>query len=259
MSQPINVLLSIMIIISFILAITIHNIGQAFIASRLGDTSAKSSLFATGLFKGAIDPLGLLLCIILSFPLASIPVGLGWGKSVVPDPYQFKRSLLSSKRKVSHDAGIIEVAISGIVILIVIPFILILLTFSLPVSLYSNPLLVRIPQFLVVFAITSLSIAIFELVPLYPLDMYQIVYAILPARAARKFAKSGPYGQYIILAFFFVVPFVADITHLSSIPLIDIIIHLSDQILSIALLLINVFALQVFGSHAPSVAALYVL
>jgi Zn-dependent protease len=76
-------------------------------------------------------------------------------------------------------------------------------------------------QFLIVFACTNVGIAIFNLIPLYPLDGYQIVYALLPNRQAAQFARSATYGPFIILAIFFFLPFLAQIARLPSNPIFE--------------------------------------
>ena len=62
---------------------------------------------------------------------------------------------------------------------------------------------------LIVFASVNISLTLFNLIPLYPLDGYQIVYTLLPSKQAVQFAKSAPYGPFIILVLFFFIPFLA--------------------------------------------------
>src|SRR5205807_8501513 len=76
----------------------------------------------------------------------------------------------------------------------------------------------------IVFDSVSICLAIFKLFPLYPLDGYQIVYTLLTSRQAVQFAKSAAYGPLIILALFFLLPFLAQLTSpgLSSFPLFQL-------------------------------------
>jgi len=85
--------------------------------------------------------------------------------------------------------------------------------------LATNIYIVRVLQLLIVFAIVNVGLAIFNLIPLYPLDGYQVVYTLLPSKQAVQFAKSAPYGQLAILALFFLLPFLASLAGLGDFPL----------------------------------------
>jgi Zn-dependent protease len=61
-----------------------------------------------------------------------------------------------------------------------------------------------------------MSLAIFNLIPLYPLDGYQILYSLLPSRQAVSFSKTVPYGPFIILVLIFLLPFLGQLVSLSD-------------------------------------------
>src|SRR5258708_29029907 len=86
----------------------------------------------------------------------------------------------------------------------------------MPNSLYANDIIVRIPQLILVFASVNISLAIFNLIPLYPLDGYQILYSLLPSRQAVSFARSAQYGPFIILALLFLLPFLGQLSGLGG-------------------------------------------
>ena len=94
----------------------------------------------------------------------------------------------------------------------------------LPIQMFNSQVAVHVIQLLIVFASVNICLAIFNLIPLYPLDGYQILYTLLPSRQAVQFAKSAPYGPLIILALFFLLPFLAQIASpgLSSFPLFQL-------------------------------------
>src|SRR5439155_23783584 len=93
-----------------------------------------------------------------------------------------------------------------------------------PIQILDSPVAVHVIQLLVVFASVNICLAIFNLIPLYPLDGYQILYTLLPSRQAVQFAKSAAYGPLIILALFFLLPFLAQVASpgLSSFPLFQL-------------------------------------
>ena len=105
----INVLLSLMIVISFLLAIALHEWAHAQMASWLGDQTPRLDGRQTLSLRAHLDPVGMVMCLILAFqPLASVvpPAGLGWGKPVKPDPW---------KMRVPADTGVLLVACAGLI------------------------------------------------------------------------------------------------------------------------------------------------
>jgi Zn-dependent protease len=153
------------------------------------------------------------MCVILAFQ-PTLAVGLGWGKPVKADPWKMRR--------VGANTGVLLVAWAGPIFSLLIGLIVALVVRLLPDSLFSEPFAIRIPQLLLVFACVNIGLTIFNLIPLYPLDGYQILYTLLPGRQAVQFAKSATYGPLIILALFFLLPFLAQFSGLSSFPLFQL-------------------------------------
>jgi len=207
----INVLLALMVVASFLLAIPLHECGHALMASWLGDKTPRSEGRLSLSLRPHIDPVGTLMCFILAFQ-PGVPIGLGWGKPVKADPW---------KMRVGANPGILLVALAGPIMSLLVGLVIALLVRFIPASLYVEPFLIRIPQFLAVFACVNICLAIFNLFPLYPLDGYQILYTLLPSRQAVQFAKSATYGPLIILGIFFLLPFLAQLAapSLASFPL----------------------------------------
>jgi Zn-dependent protease len=209
----INVLLALMIIASFLLAVAIREYGHALMAYWLGDSTPIQEGRLTLGPRSHMDSMGTLLCVILAFqPLYLAPVGLGWGKPVKPDPW---------KLRFGADKGIFLVALAGLLSnLIVGLFIAAIARLLAPFLLaVDSPIMPYVVQLLVVFASVNVSLAIFNILPIYPLDGYQMLYSVLPSKQAVQFAKSAPYGPFIILVIFFLVPFLASLAHLDGIPI----------------------------------------
>lgn len=204
----INVILAFMIIGSFLVAIILHEYGHALMATMLGDPTPRTEGRLSLSLRSHIDPLGTLLCVILAFfQLAAGPVGLGWGRPVKSDPWKLRGG---------PNAGTLLVALGGIIMNVIVGVIFSILLRFLPASLGSNVVILRIPQLIVVFASVNFALAIFNLIPLHPLDGYQIVYTLLPSRQAVSFARSAPYGQFIILLLIFLLPFLGQISGLGD-------------------------------------------
>lgn len=209
--MAINVLLALMVIISFLLAIPLHEFGHALMASWLGDNTPRAEGRLSLSIPAHIDPLGTLMCVILAFQM--VPIGLGWGKPIKADPW---------KMRVGANTGVLLVAVAGPIFSLLVGLVFALIVHFIPASLYVEPFLIRIPQFLLVFAVVNICLAIFNIIPLYPLDGYQVLYTLLPSRQAVQYAKSAPYGPLIILALFFLLPFLAQFAGLASFPLFQL-------------------------------------
>jgi Zn-dependent protease len=204
----INVVLALMIIGSFLVAVIIHEFGHALVATLLSDPTPRKEGRLSPSLSTHIDPVGTLLCVILAFfPVAAGPVGLGWGKPVKVDPWKLRGG---------PNFGTMLVTLGGLFMSLVVGLLFaFLLHFLLPV-LGNNAVTLRIPQLVTVFASVNICLAMFNVIPLYPLDGYQIVYTLLPSRQAVQFAKSAPYGPFIILAALFLLPFLGQIAGLGG-------------------------------------------
>lgn len=226
-ANAINVVVALMIIVSFFIALAIHEFGHALVASWLGDPTPIAEGRRSLSLRTHVDPLGTLLCVILAFlPAVAGPVGLGWGRPVKVDPWKLRGG---------PNVGTFVVALAGILISLLVGLLFGAVIRFLPLSLFTNDLTLRIPQFLLVFASVNICLAIFNLLPLYPLDGYQIVYSLLPGPQAVKFGRSAAYGPFIILLILFLLPFLGLITGLGAL----FIFHIPYYILLSSLRLIE--------------------
>jgi len=210
----VNVILAFMIIISFLISLILHELGHSLVATWLGDPTARAEGRLSLSLRPHLDPLGTLLCVILAFfAVPAGPVGLGWGKPVKPDPWKLRGG---------PNGGTFMVALGGIFMNIVVGVLAAIVLRLLPASLGLSTLAIRIPQFVLTFASVNFCLAIFNLIPLYPLDGYQILYTLLPNRQAVGFSRSATYGPFIILLIIFLLPFLGQISNLGSFPLFRI-------------------------------------
>jgi len=202
----IDVVLAFMIIVSFLVAMIFHEAGHALVAAWLGDPTPRVEGRLSLALPAHVNALGTLLCVILAF-FPSGAVGLGWGNPVKPDPWKLRGG---------PNFGTLVVAVGGILTSLVVGGAVAVALRFLPDSLYANPVIARVPQLVAVFASVNISLAIFNLIPLYPLDGYQIVYTLLPSRQAVSFARSAAYGPFIILVLIFLLPFLGQLVGLSD-------------------------------------------
>ncbi len=221
----INVILAFMIIICFLIAMVIHEYTHALVASLLGDPTPRSQGRQSLSLRAHLDPMGTLLCVILAFlPVGTGPLGLGWGKPAKTDPWKLRGG---------PNVGTLVVALSGIVVSLGIGLLVAVLMRFLPTVLFTNVIILRVVQFIEVFAAANIVLGLFNLLPLYPLDGYQILYTLLPSRHALKFARSAQYGPLIIIVLLFVLPFLGTISNTGGFPLFRLPYYLMQGVIGL--------------------------
>lgn len=180
-------------LLAFITAITIHEASHAFAADRLGDPTPRlmGRLSLNPLVH--YDPVGttLLLGLVILRALGFPVIPFGWAKPVQFDPYNLKNP--------RRDAAIISFAgpLSNIALATI--FALILRIASLPFSPLS--LLVNLIE---PFIFLNVILALFNLVPIHPLDGGKILVGLLPKKEAYQADKfMNQYGLIILLFLMF--------------------------------------------------------
>jgi len=174
-----NLVLFLMVAIALVVCISIHEFSHAYIADRLGDPTARMLGRVTLDPKAHLDPTGTMLLLL---------VGFGWGKPVPFDP----RNLENPKR----DAAIISLAgpVSNILLAVVLALIFQVLNLS-PLSFFGF--------FLGLTVRYNLILAIFNLIPVHPLDGFKVVNGILPQELSYQWIQMAPYGLWILLFLIF--------------------------------------------------------
>jgi Zn-dependent protease len=229
MPDSINVVLAFMIILCFLLADVIHEYTHALVASLLGDPTPRSQGRQSLSLRAHLDPLGTLLCVVLAFlPLATGPLGLGWGKPVKTDPWKLRGG---------PNVGTLLVSLAGILVSLVLGLLMAFLIQFLPYTLLDNGITARLVQLLTVFAAANIVVGLFNILPIYPLDGYQILYTLLPSRHALKFARSAQYGPLIIIFILFVLPFLGELTRTNGFFLFQLPYFILQGVLSLIALL----------------------
>ena len=181
-------------ILAFIIAITIHEASHAWMANRLGDPTAR--LMGRLSLNPIVhyDPVGTTLLLVLVFMRAvlHIPViPFGWAKPVIIDPYNLRRP--------RRDSAIVSLAgpLANLLFALLASIIIRLSFFAF--GSYGALSLVLIPAI-----ILNIVLAIFNLVPIHPLDGGKILVGLLPREDAHRvdlFLRR--YGIFILLLMIF--------------------------------------------------------
>lgn len=163
------------VLIAVIISIMLHELAHGFVALWNGDDTAKRAGRLSFNPIDHFDMVGFLMLVFLHF---------GYAKPVPVNPYNFR----------NKKAGMIGVSFAGIAMNLLLAFIfypLLYITYNIP-YLYT---------FVVYMVLLNLNLAIFNLLPLYPLDGYRLVNCFVPSEnKCLTFLRK--YSRYIFIALF---------------------------------------------------------
>ncbi|MDE0484770.1 MAG: site-2 protease family protein [Candidatus Poribacteria bacterium] len=195
MFTPERIYQAILVITQFIILLTFHEWGHAKSANMLGDPTARDQGRMSLNPAVHIDPIGTLF-----LPLIGSLFGggfFGWAKPVPVNPYNLKNP--------RRDIMLIAAAgpFMNILLTFVIFGIIQILELTLNFKPYNSKTHLAIYQFLGTSAHISVFLAVFNMLPLFPLDGFSVVNGLLPERASRQFSKLAPYGMPILMGLIF--------------------------------------------------------
>ena len=180
-------------VIPILIAITFHEAAHAYAAWKLGDDTALRLGRVTFNPVKHVDPFGTILLPALLF-LTKAPFLFGWAK---PVPVAFQRL-----RKPRRDMAIVAVAgpVTNLILALTSALLFHVVGF-LPDT--AEPWLART---LSQSILLNLVLAIFNMIPVPPLDGSRILLSVLPGPLARPYAKLERFGFLILLGIIFLLP-----------------------------------------------------
>jgi Zn-dependent protease len=175
-----------------IASLSVHEAAHAWTADRLGDPTARHLGRLSLNPVVHVDPIGTLL-----FPLISMLTGLpliGWAK---PVPVDF-RHLRHPARDfaiiaAAGPASNIVMAVIGAVVLAVVPGVA-------PGDIAGRAVMTPFFQLVLQFVFINVLLAVFNMIPVPPLDGGNVLLGVLPPAGARVIEGLRPYGFLILYA-----------------------------------------------------------
>lgn len=186
----------IFIIIILIMSVVIHEVSHGYAALYLGDPTAKYQGRLTLNPISHLDPVGSFLVPLMGYLFGGFIIG--WARPVPFNPYNLK----PEKWGLPAQAGEAIVSAAG-----AISNILLAIIFGLIIRLtlnygWANPSFLSLAGFVVFI---NLTLAVFNLIPIPPLDGSKILFAFLPYKWQGLRMSFERYG--LILVFVFVLFF----------------------------------------------------
>lgn len=195
-------------IVAVIFVLCPHEWAHAYVATKCGDGTPKAYGRLTLNPIKHLDPVGFICCAI---------VGFGWAKPVPINPYNFK----------NYRKGLFMTAVAGVVVNYLIAFFAFLIFMLLNHFVFNDVILISEGAiyysvhdalgylgffvcliFYLIYAY-SLSVFVFNLLPLYPLDGFRVVESFTrQVNPVRRFLRE--YGQ-VILIILVVESFICDL------------------------------------------------
>lgn len=174
--------------LSLVIAITVHEFSHAYVSTSLGDRTARALGRLSLNPIRHLDPFGSVLILL---------AGFGWGKPVPVNP---------SYLRIGQRLGMAMVSLAG-------PLSNIITAAAFGIALRAGVAGLAGPEAIVAgfrtselieFALVSLVrwnlvLAVFNLIPIAPLDGFKVALGVLPRDAANAYAKTEKYGPGILM------------------------------------------------------------
>jgi Zn-dependent protease len=167
------------LIAALIPALTFHEWGHAFAASRFGDDTARHQGRLTLNPLSHLDPLGTLVLLM---------AGFGWAKPVPVNPSNFR-----------HPWAEFWVAAAGPIMNMILGLTAAILIHLQAYSWFGPEAVMPLMKFLQIFFVLNFALAIFNLIPIGPLDGSHIAEKLLPLRQSLAFRDwNMRMGSYVL-------------------------------------------------------------
>lgn len=177
--------------VALMICFTIHEFAHAYSAYLAGDDTAKRAGRVSLNPINHLDPLGTVMMVVSSIA----GFGIGWGKPVPVNPYRLRNPrwgnlMVSLWGPLSN---LLTAVVVGLILRLAMP----------AVERSPSVLTLNVVFLLEMITVVSIGLAIFNLLPVPPLDGSHILSALLPHENARRFEMfTARYGMLLLLLLF---------------------------------------------------------
>ncbi len=168
-------------VIPSLLCITLHELSHGYVAYKLGDTTAKDMGRLTLNPLKHLDPIGLLMMLVFH---------VGWAKPVPVNMNRFR----------DPKKGMAITALAGPASNVLITLVFLALYGALYIPLMRSTAGSYLLQMIALTARMSIGLAIFNLLPIPPLDGSKILFSLLPESAYRTVLRYERYCSLLLFA-----------------------------------------------------------
>ena len=190
--------LFLIVAIAFVVAITLHEASHALAATMLGDDLPRLQGRVTLNPLRHLDPLGTIMILIASF---------GWGRPVMVNPYRLRFG--------SH-RGMALVAAAGPASNVALALALTPVARELLTGSRADPITIAV----VLIIQLNLFLAVFNLIPLPPLDGFSVLIGLVPRDTAARLDRLRSYGPGLLIGLFLLVAIVPGASGIISRPVL---------------------------------------
>lgn len=173
-------------VVPALLCISLHELAHGYVAYKLGDDTAKRQGRLTLNPIKHIDPMGLIMMVVFKF---------GWAKPVPVNMMKFE----------NPKKGMAIVAVAGPLMNVLITVVALFFYGLIFKYTRTSDIAYYTAQILVITAQLSIYFALFNIIPIPPLDGSKVLFSLMDDRSYIKLMYIERYGMLVLMAFIFIM------------------------------------------------------